>query len=123
MIYQPNPSVFLAICGIKRLLNYPRGRLYNYLYEGGIAMCELAYEEMLEDCEAELVKIEDLIESYKQEIVELRLMRCKILSKMRDIDIGIILECIEDNGLKASDMIEPIMDVVRRKAFLAGKAG
>ena len=78
-------------------------------------MCELAYEEMLEDCGAELERINEIIETYNRELADLKLKRCKILTKMRDIDMGIILECIVDNGLTAADMIEPIMKAARTK--------
>lgn len=82
-------------------------------------MCGWAYEVLLDECKEELEKVENVIKQYERKISELNLMRLELISRMRDIDMGVILECIEDNGLTAADMVEPILDVARKKVGMA----
>ena len=48
--------------------------------------------------EIELGKMESKIDGYRREIAALKALQLKMLTQIRDIDIGMVLECIEDRG-------------------------
>ena len=59
-------------------------------------------------CEAELKKIEEQITDYESRISYLSQQRYALMCKRGEIDMSIILDCIEDNGLTSEDMLDLI---------------
>ena len=73
------------------------------------------YSELLADYEKELAEINEKIDDCKTRLSQLEQQRRDLLPKMRYIDMGLILEVIEEYGLSSRDMIQMIADAARKK--------
>lgn len=76
--------------------------------------------DLMKQCENELEKISNVIKVYEKELAALEIERCKVLSKMKDIDMGIVLECIERNGLSGEEVIKMILTAAKNKRRCGG---
>ena len=66
-------------------------------------------------CEDELTMIDNVIKVYEKELADLRIERCRILSKMKALDMSDVLECIENSGLSAQETLNLIIAAVKGK--------
>lgn len=77
-------------------------------------MASIWSKEIIE-CENKISKIHEQIDEYNKMILELKLERCKVISKMKHIDMDIVLECIIENGLSSDEMMELIVEAAEKK--------
>ena len=73
------------------------------------------YSELLADYEQELSDLNDAIDECKTRLTELEEQRRELLPKIRYIDMGIILEVIEEYGLSSKDMLQMITTTARKR--------
>ena len=63
---------------------------------------------LVNDYDAELAAIDDTIVAYKEQISRLNDERLKLLRKMKNADMDIVLQCIEEKGLSSKEVLELI---------------
>ena len=73
------------------------------------------YGELLSDYEQELSELNDAIDECETKLTELKKQRRELLPKIRYIDMGIILEVIEEYGLSSRDMLQIITTTANKK--------
>ena len=66
------------------------------------------YNDLMVESDAELAAVNNEIDDCEAKLAGLKLKRRDLLLKMQDIDMGIVLECIEEYGLSAKDMLQLI---------------
>ena len=66
------------------------------------------YIELMIGCNKEITEINNVIGIYEKELASLKAHRRGLLSKMRDLDMGLVLECIEESGLTAEEVIKMV---------------
>ena len=62
----------------------------------------------MEHYDAELKSIDNKIKAHKAQIDALNAQRRKILVKVKDLDMDVVLECIVEKGLSSNEVLQLI---------------
>jgi len=73
-----------------------------------IPSTEYNAERLLEQYSDELTDIDGKIKECKKQIMQLSAERHRILAKIQDIDMDIVLQCISEKGLTSNEVLEII---------------
>ena len=65
-------------------------------------------ETIVNDCDAELENIDIRIMAHKEQIRKLKTKKIRLLEKRKNVDMDVVLQCIEDKGLTANDVLKLI---------------
>jgi len=65
--------------------------------------------------EDELTMMNNVIDTYEKELADLKTQRCKLLSKMKHIDISCVIECIENSGISTEEVVQIITAAAKNK--------
>ena len=75
-------------------------------------MTDYNAEVLLEHYSDELTDIDCKLREHKRQIALLTSQRHKILAKIQDVDMDIVLQCITEKGLSSNEVLEIINQAV-----------
>ena len=62
-------------------------------------------DKKLAEYDADLAEVNERIRGYKNQIAQLTEEKHRILAKIRDLDMDIVLQCIIDRGLSSQEVL------------------
>ena len=65
-------------------------------------------ETLENDYDAELAILDEKIRIQTLKMIGLKEQRHKLLTKIRDVDMDLVLQCIEEKGLSSNEVLEII---------------
>ena len=69
----------------------------------------------MEQYSDELTDIDDKIKECKKQMMQLSVERHRVLAKIQDIDMDIVLQCITEKGLTSNEVLEIINNAAGNK--------
>jgi len=78
--------------------------------KGNISKDDFNADKKLAEYDADLTEIDEKIKGYKSQIALLTEERHRILAKIKDLDMDIVLQCIADKGLSSQEVLALIND-------------
>ena len=82
--------------------------IYNQATQRISKRGRLGVKELSNNFEAELKTIEDKISVHREQLNNLGAQRRRLLEKMHDVDMDLVLQCIEEKGLSSKKVLELI---------------
>jgi len=74
-------------------------------------------EQLVNDYNEELAVIDEKIKTYKMKLLGLKEERHKLLAKIRDVDMDLVLQCIEETGLSSNEVLEIINNALGARSI------